>query len=30
VLLPALAQPVGRVPIRAKLEEFAQAEGLPL
>ncbi|MCW5693048.1 MAG: phosphoenolpyruvate--protein phosphotransferase [Pseudolabrys sp.] len=30
VLLPALAQPVGSVPIRARLEEFAQAEGLPL
>jgi phosphotransferase system enzyme I (PtsP) len=30
VLLPALAQPVGSVSIRAKLEEFAAAEGLPL
>ena len=30
VLLPLLAQPVGSEPIRARLEEFAQAEGLPL
>jgi phosphotransferase system enzyme I (PtsP) len=30
VLLPVLAQPVGSVPIRATLEEFAQAEGLPI
>lgn len=30
VLLPVLAQPVGSVPIRARLEEFAQSEGLPI
>ena len=30
VLLPALAKPVGSVPIRAMLEEFAQSEGLPI
>ncbi len=30
ILLPVLAQPVGSVPIRARLEEFAQAEGLSL
>ncbi len=30
MLLPVLAQPVGSVPIRARLEEFAQAEGLPI
>jgi phosphotransferase system enzyme I (PtsP) len=30
VLLPALAQPVGSVPIRARLEEFAQSQGLPI